>query len=63
MPMQEASGYCNHCDRHHHGGTTFVSPFLIRVVGLVGICWWTALLNAGTLALLLLPLGNRWRAR
>ncbi len=36
-------------------GAAVVSPFLIPLVGLVGICWWTALLNLGTLALLLLP--------
>ena len=36
-------------------GAMIVTPFLIPVVGLVGICWWTAVLNGGTLALLLLP--------
>lgn len=36
-------------------GAMIVTPFLIPVVGLVGICWWTVVLNAGTLALLLLP--------
>ena len=36
-------------------GAAVVTPFLLPVVGLVGICWWTALLNACTLAFLLLP--------
>lgn len=36
-------------------GAAVVSPFLIPVLGLVGICWWTALLNACTLVFLILP--------
>ena len=40
-------------------GAAIVSPFLIPVLGLAGICWWTALLNAGTLAVLVLPCRKR----
>ncbi|MCK4283628.1 MAG: hypothetical protein KAX44_04855 [Candidatus Brocadiae bacterium] len=36
-------------------GAAIVGPFLIPLLGLVGICWWTALLNGCTLVLLLLP--------
>jgi len=36
-------------------GAGIVGPFLMPLLGLVGICWWTALLNAGILALLILP--------
>ena len=40
-------------------GAAIVGPFLIPVLGLVGICWWTALLNAGVLVLLLAPSRQR----
>ena len=36
-------------------GALVVSPFLIPLLGLLGICWWTALLNAAALLLLVAP--------
>ena len=40
-------------------GAAIVSPFLIPLLGLDGICWWSALLNAAVVAMLLLPSSRR----
>jgi spermidine synthase len=37
-------------------GAALVTPLLIPMLGLPGICWWVVLLNAGTLLLLLLSM-------
>ena len=42
-------------------GAAIVTPLLIPLLGLVGICWWTALLNAGILVSLVLPSRGRRR--